>query len=116
MTTRAKRYFGAFENIDSVRSEFKLNRSDILDGEILLAVYDVPGYEGTAFVLFERDGKLYEVNGSHCSCYGLESQWEPEETSWKALAMRKGYSISSAIREVAEAAQRFQSLIRRNGA
>lgn len=31
---------------------------------------------------------LYEVNGSHCSCYGLEGQWEEEETTVEALAYR----------------------------
>ena len=54
---------------------------DELDGvEILLASYGTPSCEGHAFVLFVRDGKLYEVNASHCSCYGLEEQWAPEET------------------------------------
>lgn len=58
------------------------------DDEVLLAAYDIDGYEGDAFVLFQRDGKLYEVHGGHCSCYGLEDQWTPEETTWEALAMR----------------------------
>lgn len=56
--------------------------------KILLASYGTPSYEGYAFVLFERDGKLYEVNGSHCSCYGLEGQWDPEETTVDALRCR----------------------------
>lgn len=57
---------------------------------IMVASYDIQGYEGTAFVLFEdtEDGKLYEVNGSHCSCYGLEGQWEPEEVSPESLIHR----------------------------
>ena len=38
--------------------------------------------------LFERDGKLYEVFGGHCSCYGLEDQWKPEETTTAALRYR----------------------------
>lgn len=42
--------------------------------EVLLASYGTPDYEGYAFVLFLRDGKLWEVNASHCSCYGLEGQ------------------------------------------
>jgi hypothetical protein len=58
--------------------------------EILLASYGTPSYEGYAFVLFRRDGKLYEVNGSHCSCYQLEGQWEPEETTVDALRHRVG--------------------------
>lgn len=55
---------------------------------VLLASYGTPSYEGYAFVLFERGGKLYEVNGAHCSCYGLEGQWEPEETTVETLRHR----------------------------
>ena len=55
--------------------------------KILFASYGLDCYDGKAFVLCIRhdDNTLYEVNGSHCSCYGLEDQWEPEETSVKAL-------------------------------
>lgn len=64
------------------------------DEEILLASYATGSYDGDAFVLFERDGKLYEVHGSHCSCHGLEGQWDPEETNWPALHMRnQGYML-----------------------
>lgn len=56
--------------------------------EILLASYTYENYSGDAFVLFRRDGKLYEVNGGHCSCYGLEDQWLPEETSKEELLKR----------------------------
>ena len=55
---------------------------------ILFASYGTGNYSGDAFVLFEKDGKLYEVNGSHCSCYGLEGQFEPEETTLEAIEMR----------------------------
>ena len=56
---------------------------------VLWADYWQEFYEGTAFVVFTSGGMLYEVHGSHCSCYGLEDQWEPEETTIEALAMRK---------------------------
>jgi hypothetical protein len=66
--------------------------------DVLLASYGSENYGGDAFVLFRRDGKLYEVNGSHCSCYGLgtqgyhtderETQWQPEETTVEALRHR----------------------------
>jgi hypothetical protein len=56
--------------------------------EVLLASYGTPSYEGYAFVLFRKDGKLYEVNASHCSCYGLEGQWSPEETTVESLRHR----------------------------
>jgi hypothetical protein len=53
-----------------------------------LAWYGYGDYDGSAFVLFERDGKLYEVNGGHCSCYGLEGQWDPEEVTMSELERR----------------------------
>lgn len=56
--------------------------------EVLLAWYGGGAWDGQAMVVYKSEGKLYEVNGSHCSCYGLEGQWDPEETSYKALAMR----------------------------
>ncbi len=59
------------------------------DSEVIIAGYEYENYEGSAFVLYEKNGKLYEANGGHCSCYGLEGQWKPEETTWEALAMRK---------------------------
>lgn len=59
------------------------------DDQIIFAAYGTPSYEGYAFVVYEQDGQLFEVNASHCSCFGLEDQWAPEDTSWKALAARK---------------------------
>lgn len=46
---------------------------------ILFASYGQANYSGDAWVLFEKDGKLFEVNGGHCSCYGLEGQWDEKE-------------------------------------
>jgi len=56
--------------------------------KILFAAYLYENYSGSAFVLFAKDGKLFEVNGGHCSCYGLEGQWEPEEVVLEELASR----------------------------
>lgn len=55
---------------------------------ILFASYGTDNYSGEAFVLFEKEGKLYEVNASHCSCFGLEHQWSPEETNIVSLLHR----------------------------
>lgn len=55
---------------------------------ILFASYGQANYSGAAWVLFRQNGKLYEVNGSHCSCYGLENQWEPEEVLLEELEHR----------------------------
>ena len=77
------------------------------DDEIVFASYGGGAYEGDALVLYERNGQLYEVSGSHCSCYGLEGQWEPEATSWQALQERQLYdhdteavdALSALVRE-----------------
>lgn len=58
------------------------------ESAVYIAWYGYGDYCGQSFVLFEHNGILYEVNASHCSCYGLEGQWAPEETNWAVLAMR----------------------------
>ena len=77
-----------FKDISDIKRNFELKDKDLKGVKILLAYYAVECYEGDAFVLFEKRGKLYEVNGSHCSCYGLEGQWEPELTSREAICHR----------------------------
>jgi hypothetical protein len=79
-----QKYWDIFDDIDAVHTHWNGSR-DVTDGEVLLAIYSYEDYSGSAYLLYERDGKLYEVFDSHCSCYGLEN-WEPEETSWTALA------------------------------
>lgn len=57
------------------------------DDEVVFAAYgEEESYSGAGFVVFERDGKVFENHGSHCSCNGLEGLWSPTETTWKALA------------------------------
>lgn len=98
------KYFGSFSNREDVSSNFSSDswgRPHITpedfptEGAILFASYGGTSYEGDALVIFVQDGKLFEVHGSHCSCYGLEGQWAPEETSWAALGMRNltGYEM-----------------------
>jgi hypothetical protein len=83
--------------LEGMKSDFGISDADLQGVNILLASYTYEDYSGDAFVLFEKDGKLFEVNGSHCSCYGLEScgigrdettQWQPEETTKEALIHR----------------------------
>jgi len=75
-------FSGSYDELDSkMKKEMK-------NCNILFAWYGQGDYDGSAFVLFERDGELYEVNGGHCSCYGLEDQWDPELTSVEALKHR----------------------------
>jgi len=74
--------------LDGVKSDFEIGDDALVGVEIILASYTYEDYSGDAFVLFRKDGQLFEVNGDHCSCYGLEGQWEPEETSVEALRHR----------------------------
>lgn len=85
-------YYDSFSCIDDVKREFCISDEDLQGCEIVYAMYDAPPYEGYAHVIFIKNGQLYEVNGSHCSCYGLEDQWKPEETLLEALIFRPNVS------------------------
>jgi hypothetical protein len=101
-----ERYVGLFTSLEDVRREFAVGEDAPFprDEQIIMAAYDVEGYEGSVLVLYRGDdGQLYEVNGSHCSCYGLEDQWEPEVTSAEALRMRKTYWATVAVRDYTDA-------------
>ena len=69
-------------------SDFHISEDDLDGVEILVAAYEYEDYSGDAYVLFKRDGKLFEVHGGHCSCYGLEEQWDPEETTKDVILHR----------------------------
>lgn len=82
-------FLGEFHGVEDIIKQFDIVASALEGCDVLFALYEFEDDGGSAFVLFERDGTLYEVNGSHCSCYGLEHQWEPEETSVAAIRMRR---------------------------
>ena len=81
-------YLGMFDCKYDVFSHFEVKTEDREGIEILLATYGDFGYDGYAYVLFKKDGVLYDVEGSHCSCHGLEGQWEPTETNYLVLKNR----------------------------
>lgn len=98
--------FNGFANAEDVFERFNVKEDEQKDVEFIYAFYNQECYEGSAFVLFARKGKLYEVNGSHCSCYGLEDQWSPEETFVEALFKRDIYYVKSE--DVYEAIKRWK--------
>lgn len=81
-------FLGNFGSRQDVVEQFSLGENDLRGYKILFAWYGYGSYDGSAFVLVSRGRKLYEVNGSHCSCYGLEGQWSLEATSVDALMHR----------------------------
>lgn len=60
----------------------------LTDEKILFANYTYEYYSGNAYVLFTKGKEIYEVFGSHCSCYGLEDQWKPERLIKKMIKSR----------------------------
>lgn len=81
-------YIDEWDSEEDLLRDFEISKADLEGVEILLASYSYYGYEGDSYVLFRKDGKLYENHASHCSCYGLENQWEPEETYKESILHR----------------------------
>lgn len=75
-------YYGNFDNEQDVVKAFEI---DAIGGLVLFAAYSNENYTGEALVIFVRKGKLMLATGHHCSCYGLEGQFDPEETDLAAL-------------------------------
>ncbi len=71
-------YFDIFSNWGDVQREFEMHEPE---PEVLFAAYEYENYSGDSLVIFRREGQILTVHGSHCSCYGLEGQWFPEESS-----------------------------------
>lgn len=61
----------------SVLGQFQEPKFD--EPDFVYASYTQECYEGSAFVAYFTLGKWYVVTASHCSCYGLEGQFTPEE-------------------------------------
>lgn len=78
-----------FAGVEDVREQFR--EPTALEGcEVLYATYGSYGYDGYAVVVYrDAAGELWEVEGSHCSCNGLEEQWAPGRVTPESLAMYK---------------------------
>ena len=68
-------YFGGFDSWDSVCKNFVI---EMPEPQLVFASYGIDCYAGNANVIYGDDpDHLFHVDGSHCSCFGLEGQWEP---------------------------------------
>jgi hypothetical protein len=82
-------YLDKFSDWHDVQCSFAMKRPE---PKHVWAMYETPDYEGYAKVFFSYDGEVvYYVEGGHCSCYGLEGQWEPEAVLWEAVQHWKIY-------------------------
>jgi len=68
-----------------VQSEFAM--TDPEPAQVIFADYEYENYEGSADVFWRNaDGTFGYQSGGHCSCYGLEGQWDPETFTAEQLA------------------------------
>jgi len=75
-------FFGDFKDKQDICEQFRI--SDF-DGTVIFAAYEYEDYSGSAEVIFIHDGKFFMASGGHCSCNGLEGQWEPIEMPIEGL-------------------------------
>jgi glucuronate isomerase len=77
------RYQGMFSSWADVQEQFGTHDKE--PTEVILAAYDEEGYDGSALVIFRRGRRYFTNYGSHCSCHGLEGQWDPIQTTKREL-------------------------------
>lgn len=82
-----------FSKWTDVQKDYKMQEPE--PEEVLLAYYSYEDYSGSSYVFYRNGDKYYYNHGGHCSCYGLEGQWEPEEYENKEIfktCLEKMYS------------------------
>ncbi len=86
--------FSMVEVLSHLANEYAESEQDAakLNGLKVLIAYESVGDYGcdssSFFLVEDEQGNLFEIHGSHCSCYGFEGQLQLEETSVKALLFR----------------------------
>lgn len=94
--TQVNSIFDGFNDWADVMSEFDVKEQEPAPDHVLLAWYGGGSYEGDAIVIYRRGPEYFINEGGHCSCYGLEGQWDPEKYDSKehliaALEKREWY-------------------------
>lgn len=73
-------------------NEYSATEEQMKDLKVLIAYESVGswGCDSASFFLLKnkKTKQLFEVHGSHCSCYGFENQFEPTETDVTSLKFR----------------------------
>jgi hypothetical protein len=72
---------------EKIISEFEADPAEVKKYRYLVAYVDYGSYQGTGWILMQHKetNDFYENHSSHCSCYGNEDQFEPEETTIEYL-------------------------------
>ena len=100
-------YGDGFDDWRDIQRQFEMD--DPEPDEVLWASYNIDGYEGFSNVIYRNGDKFYYNYAAHCSCYGLEGQWDPEEYSAELFlaAYEKGHwdipvSVLSRVKDFLE--------------
>jgi hypothetical protein len=100
-------YDDGFDDWRDIQRQFEMDDSE--PDEVLYAEYGHECYEGWSNVVYRNGDKFYRVYAAHCSCYGLEGQWDPEEYSAELFvqAYERGHwnipvSVVSRVKEFME--------------
>ena len=93
------------ESLEIMARAFEVDINTFEKLKFVVAQYCYENWEGSSFVLFYKDEDLFENYGSHCSCYGLEGQWAPQETSIEAIKLRldSDYRFTPKIKAILKA-------------
>ncbi len=70
-------------SVENILKEFEIDASRLAPFDVLVWYYDYQSYDGDSYLLLrhKETGLLYSVEAGHCSCHGLEGQFEPSRTS-----------------------------------
>lgn len=76
-------------------SDFSIPPFQLSQFHVLIAYMSVGDYgcDSSAYILLrdKKTKKLFNVHGSHCSCFGFEEQFTPESVTKKFLQSDKFY-------------------------
>jgi hypothetical protein len=75
------------EAIEKIVNDYEVEKEKVQKFELVVIFQNYGDYDGNSWFLLKdkETGKLFENCGGHCSCYGFEGQFHPEETSITAL-------------------------------
>lgn len=79
-------YQDIFGEWKDVQEQYQMEEKE--PDEVLVAYYGYESYSGNSVVMYRNGTSYFIVEGSHCSCYGLEGQWNPEEYNSKELFLK----------------------------
>lgn len=103
-------YRGDFAGWTDIAERFHITHLKLREPKYVWAEYDHDVCDGSALVIF-RDGSAANglwktVYGSHCSCFGLEDQWKPEEFDVRLHleAVKQGRELLSGPQHMINAA------------